>query len=68
MLLPDSENQYIEFKQSFNAATIETLVAFANSKGGTVYVGMEDNGDVKGVLLGKERIAQIVNEIKFKTK
>ncbi|WP_293709228.1 RNA-binding domain-containing protein [uncultured Parabacteroides sp.] len=67
MLLPDSENQYIEFKQSFNAATIETLVAFANSKGGTVYVGMEDNGDVKGVLLGKESIAQIVNEIKFKT-
>lgn len=48
MNLPESENQYVEFKQSFNAAVIETLVAFANSKGGTVYVGVEDNGKVKG--------------------
>lgn len=67
MNLPESENQYVEFKQSFNAAVIETLVAFANSKGGTVYVGVEDNGKVKGLSLGKETVAQIVNEIKFKT-
>lgn len=67
MNLLESENQYVEFKQSFNAAVIETLVAFANSKGGTVYVGVEDNGKVKGLSLGKETVAQIVNEIKFKT-
>ncbi|WP_303140897.1 hypothetical protein [uncultured Parabacteroides sp.] len=28
---------------------------------------MEDNGKVKGLSLGKETVAQIVNEIKFKT-
>lgn len=67
MRLPESENQYVEFKQSFNTAVIETLVAFANSKGGTVYVGVEDNGEVKGISFGKETVAQIVNEIKFKT-
>ena len=67
MKLPESESQYVEFKQSFNAAVIETLVAFANSKGGTVYVGVEDNGEVKGLSLGRETVAQIVNEIKFKT-
>lgn len=65
--LPTSENQYIEFKQSFNIATIEVLVAFANSKGGTVYVGIDDSGVVKGIALGKETVAQIINEIKFKT-
>lgn len=48
-------------------AVIETLVAFANSKGGTVYGGVEDNGKGKGLSLGKETAAQIVNEIKFKT-
>lgn len=67
MKLPASENQYVEFKQSFNTTVIETLVAFANSKGGTVYVGVEDNGEVKGISFGKETVAQIVNEIKFKT-
>ncbi|WP_303140895.1 hypothetical protein [uncultured Parabacteroides sp.] len=30
MNCPESENQYIEFKQSFNVAVIETLVAFAD--------------------------------------
>lgn len=63
MKLSYTENQYIEFKQAFNASAIETLVAFANSKGGTVYVGVDDGGEVKGIRLGKETVAQIVNEI-----
>ena len=36
------ENQHIEFKPKFNEDVIETLVAFANAKGGKVYVGVED--------------------------
>jgi len=32
------ENQYIEFKPNFNEDVIETLVAFANAKGGRVSV------------------------------
>jgi ATP-dependent DNA helicase RecG len=30
------ESETIEFKSSFNEATIETLVAFANTQGGTI--------------------------------
>lgn len=67
MTLPATENQYIEFKQSFNATAIETLVAFANSKGGTLYIGVADSGEVKGFNPGKETVAQIINEIKSKT-
>ena len=31
-----NESQYIENKSNFNDSVIETLVAFANSKGGKV--------------------------------
>jgi predicted HTH transcriptional regulator len=40
----DKEFQYIEYKSSFNEDVIETLVAFANSKGGRVLVGVDNNG------------------------
>ena len=37
------ESETIEFKSSFNEATIETLVAFANTQGGTVFIGVITN-------------------------
>jgi ATP-dependent DNA helicase RecG len=63
-----NENQHIEYKSSFNEDVIETLVAFANTKGGKIYVGVDDNGKpVKNFTLGKESIQNWVNEIKTKT-
>jgi ATP-dependent DNA helicase RecG len=62
------ENLHTEFKSSFNDAVIETLVAFANSSGGQVLVGVNDKGlPVKGFKIGNETIQQWVNEIKNKT-
>ena len=61
------ENQQVEFKTSFNNEVIETLVAFANAKGGSVFVGISDNGEVHGVSVGKEAFVQWLNEIKTKT-
>ncbi|MDR0368905.1 MAG: putative DNA binding domain-containing protein, partial [Bacteroidales bacterium] len=65
--LPDIENQFAEFKTSFNEEVIETLVAFANAKGGKVYVGVNDSRKIAGVTLGKETTQQWLNEIKNKT-
>jgi len=45
-LIRKGENETIEFKKSFNSEAIETLVAFANSQGGTVYLGISDNGGI----------------------
>ncbi|MDR2835265.1 MAG: putative DNA binding domain-containing protein, partial [Bacteroidales bacterium] len=65
--LPDVESLTVEFKTSFNDDVIISLVAFSNAVGGEVYVGIADNGEVKGVSTGKETIAGWINEIKNKT-
>jgi ATP-dependent DNA helicase RecG len=66
-MIPKAEGIYSEFKTSFSDEVIISLVAFCNAKGGTVYIGLNDNGEAKGVLLGKETIAYWLNEIKNKT-
>jgi len=66
-ILPKTESDTIEFKTSFTVAVIETLVAFANTKGGTVYVGVTDAGKIVGVTLSTESVQQWVNVIKSKT-
>lgn len=63
-----TETNVCEFKSSFNAAVIESLVAFANSKGGSVFVGVDDSGTpVKQFSIASETIANWINEIKTKT-
>ena len=59
-IIQQGENQHIEFKPSFNEDVIETLCAFANAKGGTVYIGIQNNGEISGISIGKETIPQSV--------
>jgi len=65
--LPKKESITVEFKSTFNEEAIESLVAFSNAKGGTVYIGVSDSGKTQGVTIGKETIPNWVNEIKLKT-
>jgi ATP-dependent DNA helicase RecG len=65
--LKEGESERLEFKISFGQDTIESLVAFANTRGGIVVLGVSDTGDVKGVALAKEIINQWINEVKSKT-
>lgn len=46
IILPGGENQYIEFKsEAVKATTLaEEVVAFANSEGGEIWLGVEDDG------------------------
>jgi ATP-dependent DNA helicase RecG len=66
-LISTGENDTCEFKSSFNAETIETLVAFANSKGGYVLVGVSNSGKTVGVNIQKETLQLWLNEVKSKT-
>lgn len=66
-LLSSGESQTLEFKASFDKSTIVALVAFANTKGGTVLVGVADAGEIRGVTLGKETLNEWLGQIKSAT-
>ncbi|SMD00348.1 AlbA family DNA-binding domain-containing protein [Pedobacter nyackensis] len=62
------EDLHTEFKSTFNDAVIETLVAFANTKGGKVLIGIDNTGiPVNGFTIGSETLQKWINEIKNKT-
>lgn len=43
------ENQNTEFKESWRDDWLEDICAFANTDGGKIYIGVYDNGDIKGL-------------------
>ena len=47
LIISNGENHVTEFKLSFGNEAIETLVAFANASGGSVYVGVADDGSLQ---------------------
>ena len=52
-MLPDRETLTVEFKSdrkgSSDTAVLGAVVAFANTEGGHIYLGIEDSGEVTGV-------------------
>ena len=60
------ETQNVEYKEKFNEKALETLCAFANTKGGTLYIGISDSGEVKGVNVDNEFIRNITEKITSK--
>jgi ATP-dependent DNA helicase RecG len=56
-LLAEGESEAVEFKESLDEEAVETVAAFSNTKGGTLLIGVADDGTVKGVTLGKVSIA-----------
>ena len=44
-----SENQQTELKADYTEEIKRTVVAFANGEGGTIYIGVDDNGEVTGL-------------------
>jgi ATP-dependent DNA helicase RecG len=63
----NGENETTEFKTNFSKDTIETLVAFANKKGGMVLVGVDNQAKIVGTTVANESVQKWLNEIKFKT-
>jgi len=66
-LIRKGESNLLEFKAHFSNEAIETIAAFSNTRGGTLLVGVSDEGNIPGLNLNKESVQQWVNEIKNKT-
>ena len=62
-LLRAGESATLEFKERFGADVIETAVAFANTHGGTILIGVRDNAHITGTHFGKEALRDYVNRI-----
>jgi len=55
-LIKQGESESIEFKTSFGKEVIESIVAFSNSKGGKVIVGVNDKKNIAGITVSDESI------------
>jgi ATP-dependent DNA helicase RecG len=62
-MLEKGEGERVEFKRTFQNDSIETIVAFANARGGSVLIGVDDAGVPIGTTFGKETSAQLLNRI-----
>ena len=58
------EDQNIEFKESWRDDVLKTVCAFANTEGGTVYIGINDKGKSVEVKNIKKLLEDIPNKIK----
>ena len=68
-LIERGETQSLEFKESLRLKDEigETVSAFSNSDGGTVIIGVSDDGGVTGVEIGKNTVEELANYIKRNT-
>lgn len=58
------ETENIEFKSQFTPEIYKEVIAFANTDGGIIYVGIDDNGQVIGLENVDEEYTKITNGIR----
>ncbi|MEO1076073.1 MAG: ATP-binding protein, partial [Bacteroidota bacterium] len=65
-LIAEGEGETIEFKRTTGqrTAAAKTVCAFLNGRGGTVVFGVTPEGDLSGLDVVEQTIAQVVQELK----
>ncbi len=58
------ENQNIEWKESWRDEYLKWICGFANAKGGSIFIGKNDAGDVVGLKDSKKLLEDIPNKVK----
>ena len=59
----NKETQNIEFKESWRDEYLKWICGFANAQGGTLYIGVDDNGKVCGLHDATKLMEDIPNKI-----
>ncbi len=58
VIIANGEGYYTEFKETLSKIDKE-IVTFANSSGGKIYLGISDNGNIKGYILNNKNKSEI---------
>lgn len=58
------ETENVEFKSGFTEEIYKEVIAFANTDGGTIYVGIDDNGNAVGLTEVDDEYTRITNGIR----
>lgn len=58
-----TESQNVEYKESWRDEYLKWVCGFANAHGGTIYIGVDDKGQVVGVENSKRLLEDIPNKI-----
>ncbi|WP_405570210.1 ATP-binding protein [Winogradskyella sp. Asnod2-B02-A] len=59
-----AESQHIEWKESWHEKYLKWVSGFANAQGGTLYIGIDDNGVVKGIDNARKLLEDLPNQIR----
>ena len=59
-----TENKTTELKREYVDDIKNTVVAFANCDGGTIYIGINDDGSIRGVDDADETMLRVTNAIR----
>ncbi len=58
------EDKSTEFKRIFVDEIKKTVIAFANTNGGIIYIGIDDNGDIVGIDNVDDTILRVTNTMR----
>jgi len=58
------EQQNTEYKQSWHDDYLKWIAGFANSQGGTIYIGIDDQGNITGIPGYKKLMEDLPNKIR----
>lgn len=62
--IENMESQVVEYKESWRDEYLKWICGFANAQGGTLYIGINDKGEVVGVDEAKRLLEDIPNKTK----
>ncbi len=63
-ILETGETEQIEFKLNFGNSAIVSINAFANTKGGKILIGVDDNKAILGVDTNVETVQNWVHPVR----
>jgi ATP-dependent DNA helicase RecG len=59
-IIQRGENVNVEFKKELSEELLETIIAFANTKGGRIFLGVDDNCRIVGFRKDESRIQDMI--------